>query len=795
MPQPLQTAGQLRAPLFLAAAAIIAMASPPAYAEGSAQTGANQALFVDPFDINVDTVLNVYVAELGEVINISAGNSDGQNVYVTIVNPAGTTVVDDELLTPARGELAGDLPDCAQDIPNPFQYVTGTDVTDTADDADPADTSDGQYVITFRVGANDDSLETATIYPYDITVTDDASEAVFHCAADGDGDGFIDQEPTQAYKGGRLHSARWSFNAGAYDNATDADFFILVPGGRPQESYVWLLDLNGLAGYWYDISGNYTGVDSPDADGVAVAGFSVPEEGNSVTPMFEIYLAHPEEAFSPGAPPTLTGFRFRDDALVDNSISPGNEDGIQDEGNFYFTSDVEGTYAIFIDGDDNGIFDPTMPGDILLSGRASEGLNSVYFDGRDNTGAPMNPGVHMARMSLRAGEYHFVGRDIESSLPGIRILDANDPGVIRPGTMYWNDTLLASTETFNPVEAYPDGLSSGEYADAPAIGVNTHSWGTQDENSESNETYIDTYVFGAEDTGVQRVVVTSGSNANISTSTMTVTVDGGGTAGPGSTMIYTVTFINTSTIDDATDVTFTNLIPDGVTLVPGSLTCTDAAATTAEGSTLTVEGLTVPAGTGADAPGTVVCTYSVTVDDGTTGTISNQGSFTWDGGAVGGLTDGDADTPELETTDITIGGSGGTDTDGDGLSDDEEELIGTDPNDPDTDGDGLTDGDETGMDGMYDEGTDTDPNDPDTDGDGLSDGDEVTTYGTDPLDPDTDGGGVSDGDEVLLWQTDPLDAADDDEYAYSGGSCATVQPGADGGGWLLLFAVFALTFF
>ena len=94
------------------------------------------------------------------------------------------------------------------------------------------------------------------------------------------------------------------------------------------------------------------------------------------------------------------------------------------------------------------------------------------------------------------------------------------------------------------------------------------------------------------------------------------------------------------------------------------------------------------------------------------------------------------------------------DTDGDGLTDEEEEDLGTDPNDPDTDGDGLEDGEEVNT-------TETDPNDPDSDDDGLTDGEEVDTTGTDPNDPDTDDGGVNDGDEVDAG-TDPLEGTDDD---------------------------------
>jgi hypothetical protein len=90
-----------------------------------------------------------------------------------------------------------------------------------------------------------------------------------------------------------------------------------------------------------------------------------------------------------------------------------------------------------------------------------------------------------------------------------------------------------------------------------------------------------------------------------------------------------------------------------------------------------------------------------------------------------------------------------TDSDGDGLTDGEEIVLGTDPLNPDTDGDGLTDGQEVNT-------YHTDPLDPDTDNDGLTDGQEVNTYHTDPLDPDTDNDGLTDGQEVNVTHTDPL---------------------------------------
>ena len=68
------------------------------------------------------------------------------------------------------------------------------------------------------------------------------------------------------------------------------------------------------------------------------------------------------------------------------------------------------------------------------------------------------------------------------------------------------------------------------------------------------------------------------------------------------------------------------------------------------------------------------------------------------------------------------------DSDGDGLTDAEEEEFGTDPEVADTDGDGLSDGDEYAL--------DTDPNNEDSDGDGYLDGWEVEA-GSDPSDADS----------------------------------------------------------
>jgi len=168
-----------------------------------------------------------------------------------------------------------------------------------------------------------------------------------------------------------------------------------------------------------------------------------------------------------------------------------------------------------------------------------------------------------------------------------------------------------------------------------------------------------------------------------------------------------------------------------------------------------------------------------------------------------------------DACDPTPFGSGpdALDSDGDGLTDEQELALGTDPFDMDTDGDGVFDGEEVLLYG-------TNPLLWDTDGDGLSDGQEVSgtlpvftsplladtdgdgindyeqiyggtfrdsdgdglrdrdefRLGTDPYNPDSDSDGLSDGEEVLIFGTNPLlwdtdyDGIPDGEEVYRFGT-------------------------
>ncbi|XXF75166.1 Ig-like domain-containing protein [Myxococcaceae bacterium GXIMD 01537] len=312
--------------------------------------------------------------------------------------------------------------------------------------------------------------------------------------------------------------------------------------------------------------------------------------------------------------------------------------------------------------------------------------------------------------------------------------------------------------------------------------------------------------------------------------TTTTTTTYTGTAEPGSLVTVTVdgTVVGTVTADGAGNWSLpSGPLTDGPHTV--SATATDAAGNTSPASP------SVPFVVDTHAPDTSFVSTPPAVSNSSSATFSftaNEPSTfecRLDGGAwtvctgpltINNLTDG-SHTLEVRATDTrgnvdptpatytwTVTG----DTDGDGLTDDKEAELGTDPTKADTDGDGIPDGvevngdnktdpldddsDDDGLmdgtedanhDGIVDAG-ETDPNKADTDEDGLQDGTELgltqpegtgtdatkfvadadPSTRTDPLNKDTDGGSVFDGAEdrnrngrVDANESDPLKGSDD----------------------------------
>jgi uncharacterized repeat protein (TIGR01451 family) len=375
--------------------------------------------------------------------------------------------------------------------------------------------------------------------------------------------------PNPATNSGRLWSFLWGLNAddtgSVFDNATDANLYIRVPGGFPGTNYVWQLDLNDFAGYIYELVANQLGVDSPNASGNAVAGLSVPISGNSVSPKYRQYLSYPATVNpepSAASVVTIQNFRFEDNQGVDNTITPSVTTGVQDSGNFKFTTNATGTYAIIIDvdndADPNNGFNPDGvygAGDVFLRGQTNANNEvTVFWNGKTNLGTNLPVGTYQARLQAIVGEYHFIAGDVENSGPtsfGLTINKAISGASTSQTEVYWDD----KTGLGNPSGAtttLPSGTLGGR-----------HTWGTTpsggnfggNSNTFGNTRYIDTYVYGKFTVAQTQVIIVDGDTNDYGDAPDTYGTNRDATVGgnPASHILKNTLYLGTVATDAETD--------------------------------------------------------------------------------------------------------------------------------------------------------------------------------------------------------------------------------------------------
>jgi len=301
---------------------------------------------------------------------------------------------------------------------------------------------------------------------------------------------------------GRLHSTNWFLDQGSFlvDSAINSSYFALVPAGGNGFNTVIEMFFEGLAGFLYEISANQTGIDGTKA------GMSVPVAGNSFTPSLPIYLNIPEIASFSVLNPNVSNYTA-------TSFEPGGY-------SFSFDSNVEATYHIILDLNDDSIFN-LVGDDVVLSGIASVGPNFITWNGLDAFGAPVPEGQYKSKLFLNVGELHFVARDIETIYPGHRLFTVNSDGSRSSLIMFWNDALVQSNFVIMPngdigsETSDSSGVFSGAYGDltvahsvATGTGTgNAHAWGNFGDSGfgKGNNAFIDTFSWVS---GVASTVVT-----------------------------------------------------------------------------------------------------------------------------------------------------------------------------------------------------------------------------------------------------------------------------------------------
>jgi hypothetical protein len=315
---------------------------------------------------------------------------------------------------------------------------------------------------------------------------------------------------------GRVYSFAWGFNTGGFNvaSATNASFYARVPGGDDESFAVMELRTDGLAGFIFEVQGNSTGVRGPNA------GRSVPEVGNSAADEYQIYLNPPDDATYSFLGPQVRDFSFQGGTETPGGVSTCDEFVAgSTEGEFVFTSNVVGSFHLVCDLNDDNMFDIVDDGDFLILGSAVAGENRVTFDGLDNQGDPFPVGNHQCRVRVTVGEFHYVGRDIETSFRGLRMFQVGADTSLTPLDMYWNDSLVSAMDINMPAPfafvpastSGPNGLNSGSPSAMPVpLGettvlptANARAWGDfvsvgGSGTGKGNEAYLDTYTWLSE---------------------------------------------------------------------------------------------------------------------------------------------------------------------------------------------------------------------------------------------------------------------------------------------------------
>jgi uncharacterized repeat protein (TIGR01451 family) len=206
------------------------------------------------------------------------------------------------------------------------------------------------------------------------------------------------------------------------------------------DGYQYRVDLRGMDPNGWLVYGNQVGFLDSDgvtplyhdavADATGSPGQLTGIQGGVTfaLPSFPLFFEPPSAAAI-----TALGIPVAPTAPVMTSLSfignvGGNTSLVNTGGTFSYTSNVPGVYEIVISRD--GVnFDPTQSTNRSLRGLRAAGVQTVLWDGKDNSGAFFPVGTYQVHASFHGGEYHFPMIDVENDTtggPSITLL--NPPG-------------------------------------------------------------------------------------------------------------------------------------------------------------------------------------------------------------------------------------------------------------------------------------------------------------------------------------------------------------------------------
>lgn len=421
--------------------------------------------------INQRLIVNVYV-QSGETINVGSSGIGLNGATIQLKAPNGTTYT--ATGSGSVGVINNRTQENAGPLPNAGGYTPYTRTVLAAET--------GVWQITFispGTGAGK-------------TLQNSASWT--RSADQGTSNALLAWDVTVRNSGGTTLPGRaYITNIGAdlqnfYPNIFRSTLYILT-----DEGYLYRVNTNTLAPFIFNFFSNnkgftnggnptYLSLNANPTVGVNVQDPYAPDSGsNSTNKMFLNVPAPdlPSIATYAGGGSTWLLNSPTAPTVANFSYIPNGAGG----GTFAFSSNVDGSFSIEMDIDNNGSF--IDPVDRRIQGLSLSGTNSVVWDGKNGQGQTVNNLIGFpVRISTRSGEIHFPVTDAESNPSGFIITRLNG-GSADNTILYWNDTSITK----------PGATSNLAGADSTN---GAHSWGSTSGSQTSefgNEVGIDTWTF------------------------------------------------------------------------------------------------------------------------------------------------------------------------------------------------------------------------------------------------------------------------------------------------------------
>lgn len=452
-----------------------------------------------------------------------------------------------------------------------------------------------------------------------------------------------------AEKRGRVYASYLPMTA-RLDRPVFSEIYVLTRDGY---QYRW--NLNGLEPTTFILFSNKKGfklaaTDEPSYESVALEGgennnllpaqyeLNAPDDpdiGTDVTYKLFFNIPSPDLPLTATRPTTVTWLLRPPTPPIDVNNLTFTPAAPGPGGTFAFDSNSEGRYQLFVDTNNDGSFG--FENDVVFSGDAVAGANSVVWDGLDPDGNPVDINVCYQVLARGiAGEIHFPVYDAEKNLNGMIIERINGTNA-GDFTVYYNDVPIGGAQALL-------GESSQNGA---------HSWGIVpggDPAGFGNQRGIDTWAYAIGDNTDSTEACEQANLVATKRDSLLTDADGNGLASPGDTLQYEI-IIQNSGAAAANNVVLNDTPDVNTALVVGSVTTDQGTVTSGNGAgdtNVRIEIGTIPGN------GSVTVRFDVTINSplpsGVT-QVENQGFISSTDLPI--TPTDDPDTPEPEDPTVT----------------------------------------------------------------------------------------------------------------------------------------------